>query len=155
MVEEVDMHKRTSVPSVLFGIDLNWRRPQLLIFTAVVSMAGLVACSAGQDGLQELDRKSVDIGTGQLVSPATAVRSYFGIPYAAPPVVNLRWRPPQPATQWNEVKLADTPGPACMQPARAPRSLFPDPFERKSEDCLYLNVWTTADQGDDHPVMVW
>ena len=155
MVEEVDMHKRTSAPSVLFGIDLNWRRPQLLIFTAVVSMAGLVACSAGQDGLQELDRKSVDIGTGRLMSPSTAVRSYFGIPYAAPPVGDLRWKPPQPAAQWSEVKLADTPGPACMQPARAPRSLFPDPFERKSEDCLYLNVWTTADQGDDHPVMVW
>ena len=155
MVEEVDMHKRTSVPNVLFGIDLNWRRPQLLIFTAVVSMAGLVACSVGQDDLQKLDRQSVDIGTGRLMSPSTAVRSYFGIPYAAPPVGDLRWKPPQPAAQWSEVKLADTPGPACIQPARAPRSLFPDPFEQKSEDCLYLNVWTTADQGDNHPVMVW
>ena len=76
MVEEVDMHKRTSVPNVLFGIDLNWRRPQLLIFTAVVSMAGLVACSVGQDDLQKLDRQSVDIGTGRLMSPSTFVRSY-------------------------------------------------------------------------------
>jgi hypothetical protein len=84
------MNKRTSVPSVLFGIDLNWRRPQLLFVTVVVSMAGLAACSAGQNGLQELDRKSVNIFTGRLTSPATSVRSYFGIPYAAPPVGNLR-----------------------------------------------------------------
>ncbi len=76
---------------------------------------------------------------------------YKGIPFAAPPVGALRWRPPQPPVAWRDVRKADTFAPACMQtgvsmPGEAP--------PRTSEDCLYLNVWAPA-HGTSHAVMVW
>ncbi len=75
------------------------------------------------------------------------VTVFRGIPFAAPPVGDLRWRAPQPPIPWQGVKAADTFGPTCMQPRG--RALM-------SEDCLYLNVWTKADSNDDNlPVMVW
>ncbi|HEX5398570.1 MAG TPA: carboxylesterase family protein, partial [Verrucomicrobiae bacterium] len=69
---------------------------------------------------------------------------YKGIPFAAPPVGELRWRAPQPATNWNGVLEANKFGPSPVQNGRG------------SEDCLYLNVWTPAKSpGDRLPVMVW
>jgi para-nitrobenzyl esterase len=76
------------------------------------------------------------------------LRAYLGIPYAAPPVGVLRWRPPQPTSPWREVRRCETFGPACPQPKR-------DPAGRYSEDCLSLNVWTPAKTGGRLPVMVW
>ncbi len=73
------------------------------------------------------------------------VTVFRGIPFAAPPVGDLRWKAPQPPIPWQGVRAADTFGPTCMQRGRA----------LMSEDCLYLNVWTEADSGDDRPVMVW
>lgn len=79
------------------------------------------------------------------------VRVYRGIPYAAPPVGDLRWRPPQPAPKWDGVRAADQFGPACMQTNQAIANLAPP-----SEDCLYLNVWTPAKSaGDKLPVLFW
>ena len=76
---------------------------------------------------------------------------YRGIPYAAPPVGDLRWRPPQPAPKWDGVRVADQYGRACMQTNAAIANL-PAP----SEDCLYLNVWTPAKSAADKlPVLVW
>src|SRR5512144_546758 len=72
------------------------------------------------------------------------LRVYRGIPYAAPPVGALRWRPPQPAPKWEGVRAADQFGSACMQTNAAIANL-PAP----SEDCLYLNVWTPARNGAD------
>ncbi len=73
---------------------------------------------------------------------------YQGIPFAAPPVGDLRWRPPQPAAPWDGVLQADKFAPACWQSGNPPSG--------KSEDCLYLNVWTPATSaGDRIPVMVW
>jgi para-nitrobenzyl esterase len=63
------------------------------------------------------------------------LRVYRGIPYAAPPVGDLRWKAPQPAAKWEGVKKADEYGRACMQTNEAIANL-PAP----SEDCLYLNV---------------
>ncbi len=80
------------------------------------------------------------------------VRAYLGIPFARPPVGELRWRPPQPARPWDGVRECATFGPACWQPAF---SLFPTrgPF---SEDCLYLNVWAPLGPASaKRPVMVW
>lgn len=83
--------------------------------------------------------------SGQLtVNPPDhrGVRSYKGIPYAAPPVGNFRWRPPQPVAPWSVARLADKFGYNAPQ-----RVVFPDinPFvDGVSEDCLYLNVWTPA-----------
>jgi para-nitrobenzyl esterase len=83
------------------------------------------------------------------------VRVYKGIPYAAPPVGSLRWKPPQPVASWNGMKHGDQVGPACPHLPRASDSPFPEALERKSEDCLYLNVWTSARSGAAEPVMVW
>ena len=134
-------------------------RNLFLMITAVALMSGALACAAGGASLdgrvEDGGSDAVAIGGGLVTSTPTSVRSYLGIPYAAPPVGNLRWKPPQPVGAWDGVKHADKPGPACIQPARGPRSLFPDPFEERSEDCLYLNVWTTAHGGDTQPVMVW
>lgn len=83
------------------------------------------------------------------------VRSYKGIPFAAPPVDTLRWKAPQPVTAWRGTRRADALGSACPQDGHPPGSIFPDPTEAQSEDCLYLNVWTAAPANDRRPVIVW
>jgi para-nitrobenzyl esterase len=78
------------------------------------------------------------------------VRVFKGIPFAAPPVGDLRWRPPQPAAHWDGVRKGDQFGPVCMQ-NRAPNST-----PAASEDCLYLNFWTCAKTASEkRPVIVW
>jgi len=81
------------------------------------------------------------------------VRVYKGIPFAAPPVGDLRWRAPQPPAHWEGVRAADQFSPVCMQQTRGPAAASgPAP----SEDCLYLNVWTAAKSaGERRPVIVW
>jgi len=85
---------------------------------------------------------------------ASGVKSYKGIPFAAPPVGDLRWKAPQPAQKWRGVRKADHFGPRAMQ-----LPLFSDMVFRSdgvSEDCLYLNVWTPAKSPKDKlPVLVY
>lgn len=89
-----------------------------------------------------------------------AVRVFKGIPFGAPPVGELRWRPTQPPAAWEGVRAADEFSPACPQMQREQGSFYqlefqPEPLPT-SEDCLYLNVWTTAaSAGERRPVMVW
>jgi para-nitrobenzyl esterase len=105
---------------------------------------------------------SLMVATGASAQPVTVdtglvegtvengLRIYRGIPYAAPPVGNLRWRPPQPAAPWPGVRAATEYGRACMQ-TNAAISNLPAP----SEDCLFVNVWTPAAATERLPVMVW
>jgi para-nitrobenzyl esterase len=85
---------------------------------------------------------------------------FKGIPFATPPVGKLRWRPPQPSAAWQGVRKADSFGAPCMQ-SKALERLGPwtRVFLSKmqpSEDCLYLNIWTTAKRPKKLlPVMVW
>jgi para-nitrobenzyl esterase len=68
------------------------------------------------------------------------LHAYLGIPYAAPPVGDLRWRPPEPARAWDGVRACVTYGPSCPQPSGTGLSFFP--LGKTDEDCLNLNVWT-------------
>lgn len=82
------------------------------------------------------------------------VLAFKGVPYAAPPVGALRWRPPRPPQRWSGVRPCTDYGPACPQPDLGPISW--KKYDRVSEDCLYLNVWTPAkDDQDKLPVMFW
>jgi para-nitrobenzyl esterase len=82
-----------------------------------------------------------------------ALTVYKGVPFAAPPIGNMRWTDPRPVPPWHGVRKADAFAPACVQtgvsmPGEAPPQI--------SEDCLYLNVWTPARRPDARlPVMVW
>lgn len=83
-----------------------------------------------------------------------AVVAFRAIPYAAPPLGRLRFRPPQPVAPWDGVRDALTLPPSCPQPAGRPAGWTQESEE--SEDCLYLNVWTPAvEEGGARPVMVW
>jgi para-nitrobenzyl esterase len=94
---------------------------------------------------------------GGLISGTAAdgVRSFKGIPFAAPPVGELRWKPPQPVVAWEGVRACHACGPDCPQAPYPQGSLFYSPPRQQSEDCLYLNVWTAGKAGDQRPVMVW
>lgn len=98
---------------------------------------------------------ATDAGRLAGLRDATAGLDVFkGIPYAAPPLGPLRWKPPQPMAAWKDVRKADHFGPRCMQ-----RPIFSDMVFRSdgmSEDCLYLNVWTPANASKRKlPVLVY
>jgi len=77
-----------------------------------------------------------------------SLRVFKGIPFAAPPVGDLRWKAPQPAEKWEGVKMTTEFAPAAMQGGNPPSG--------KSEDCLYLNIWTPAKSAKENiPVMVY
>jgi carboxylesterase type B len=101
----------------------------------------------------------VTVDTGRLRGISSSdgtVRSFLGVPYAAPPVGDLRWRPPQPVQRWSGIRDATAYGPASRQPAIPGNSLYYGHETRFSEDCLYLNVWTGSVSGTaGRPVMVW
>src|SRR5262245_17742335 len=94
---------------------------------------------------------------GGLISGAVVdgVRSYKGIPFAAAPVGELRWKAPQPVAAWEGVRECNDFGADCPQAPYPATSLYYSPPRKQSEDCLYLNVWTAAKAGEKRPVMVW
>src|SRR5881227_538669 len=83
------------------------------------------------------------------------IQDFRGIPYAAPPVGELRFRPPQPVEPWNGVRDATAFGPMAMQTQGAMETMFGAPPRPMSEDCLTLNVWTPGLDDARRPVMVW
>ena len=117
------------------------------------------------------DQVRIDTGAlaGVVGTTQPAVRMFKGIPYAAPPLGENRWRAPQPAAKWDGVRNADAFGAPCAAgapvggrggargaaPGQTPAAAPPREPAR-SEDCLYANVWTSATSPNDkRPVMVW
>ena len=127
-------------------------------------LAGLAAMGAGTAASSQTPAPSqtppvVRVESGELQGVVDdGVASFKGIPFAAPPVGDLRWRPPQPAAPWTGVRQAAEFGADCMQgrfgPPPAPGA---PPARVPSEDCLFLNVWrpASATPGAKLPVMVW
>jgi para-nitrobenzyl esterase len=118
---------------------------RILATSSLVLLSTTVFAIAGQAQLVE----PVQLKSGQVsgVKLEGNVVAFRGIPYAAPPVGDLRWKAPQPPIPWEGVRVADAFGPSCWQ-AR--------PGLLMSEDCLYLNVWTKAGSNRDlAPVMVY
>ena len=113
-------------------------------------------------GLRAAVPEPVKTDAGLLSGTAGAspgVRVFKGIPFAAPPVGELRWRAPQPVARWTGVRKAEKFGAVCVQPKGVGRQNIavdlPD-SPAANEDCLYLNVWTAARSASERrPVMFW
>jgi para-nitrobenzyl esterase len=120
--------------------------PRLLFFAAILPLAAAI-------------NDPVRVEQGQLSGiPGSdpSIRVYKGIPFAAPPVGDLRWRAPKPAADWPGVRKADQFSATCMQTPYPEGSLYHSDPQPVSEDCLYLNIWTGAKAASDkRPVMVW
>ena len=116
----------------------------------------VVICSAAV--LPALAADRVKTANGILESTSAAkdgVRNFKGIPFAQPPVGDLRWREPQPVKNWSGARNADQFGPRCMQ-RTSPGADYWFRSNGMSEDCLYLNVWTPAKSSDERlPVLVY
>lgn len=105
-----------------------------LAYAAEISVQNVPTASGSVSGMEKDD-----------------VKVFLGIPFAAPPVGELRWKAPRETNSWTDVRKCVEFGPACPQPP-----MFGRKPEKMSEDCLYLNVWTPADSSRDKlPVMVW
>jgi para-nitrobenzyl esterase len=120
---------------------------------AWIAIAGmLAACGSGSPATATAgDTSIVKVAQGTLQGSVSASgRAFLGIPYAAPPVGNLRWQAPQPPASWSGIRDATQFGPRCPQ--------FATPLGNAAgsdEDCLYLNVYTPPVGSKLRPVMVW
>ena len=149
------------------------------VFTVTVVLS-LISCMVSNAQSQEHLKPAVDtdapketdiitVETGDLsgvYSTDFKVKVFAGIPYAAPPVGDLRWKAPQPAEKWEGVRKADHFSPIAMQTrapllaaqaiAKALGTIAPDYYEPMDEDCLYLNVWAPAQKSEEpYPVLVF
>jgi para-nitrobenzyl esterase len=106
--------------------------------------------------LPAADLVKTENGAIEGATPATpGVRTFKGIPFAQPPVGDLRWREPLPVKNWTGVRTAGQFGPRCMQ-RTAPNADYWFRSNGMSEDCLYLNVWTPAKSDKERlPVLVY
>src|SRR2546423_10232568 len=120
-----------------------------LFFLVMLSTTTLVGSAAAQDRVKTAN--GIIEGSSE---QSFGIRAFKGVPFAAPPVGELRWQPPPPVKNWKGVRNATQFGPRCMQ-----RPIFGDMVFRSngmSEDCLYLNVWTPAKSGRERlPVLVY
>ncbi len=134
------------------------KKLSFLIFMAF-SLA-LVSCNEKQNPNPVLTIEGGQIQGIQ--TPTEGIVAYKGIPFAAPPVGELRWKQPQPVLSWEGVKVADAYGNAASQLTWDPESFYGKEWQASgsvpfSEDCLYLNVWTPAAGKLDEklPVAMW
>jgi para-nitrobenzyl esterase len=103
----------------------------------------------------QVQAQTIAVDGGRIAVPASVngIRVYKGLPYAAPPTGERRWRAPAAVLPWSGVRPVDRFGPNCLQPKVY---LDTDPFTPSmAEDCLYLNVWTGAAADAKRPVIFW
>jgi para-nitrobenzyl esterase len=116
-------------------------------------LALIALCVAAQPAISQIQTAKVTGGEVQGVAKDN-VASFKGIPFAAPPVGTSRWKAPQPVIDWSGIKKVEAFAPGCMQEAAMAKMM--GAADKLSEDCLYLNVWTTAKKANEKlPVMVW
>ena len=119
--------------------------------TCFGSESETVLSSKSQDGA----RPVVTTTTGDVQGlRLDSLRVFKGIPYAAPPVGALRWRPPEPRQPWSGLLQANQFGPACIQPRTRVPNVYTSDITPTGEDCLSLNVWAPADAAHA-PVFFW
>ena len=120
---------------------------------AVMVLAGIAAHGAQAQPSALGPEVGIDAGMVRgAARDAGGVLAYKGIPYAAPPVGDLRWRAPQPVRAWEGVQDRTQFSNRCLSALEND----PEPGPPRSEDCLSLTVWTAATQADEkRPVMVW
>ncbi len=121
---------------------MRMRKYTLIISIMLIAM---ISCSSDSNPILKIDGGEIQ----GVETETPGVYIYKGVPYAAPPVGDLRWKSPQPVIPWEGVKVADTYGAAAMQPPRRVGSFYYKEFytddnHEYSEDCLYLNITTPA-----------
>jgi para-nitrobenzyl esterase len=134
------------------GFIVHRRTRRVAVLSSIALAIAVIVAPAC--GAEPVERRTAKVTGGEIRGVVTdGVASFKGIPFAAPPVGELRWKSPQPVQPWNGVREADTFGSAPMQPALL---AWLSGGVKSSEDCLYLNVWTTAKSDTEcRPVMVW
>ncbi|MGD9644356.1 MAG: carboxylesterase/lipase family protein [Pirellulales bacterium] len=144
-----------------------WRKSYLLTIMLAALVATAQAKDSATDAASSADVLKVTADTvklaegevrGLVTGDENEVHVYRGIPFAAPPVGELRWRPPQPPASWSGVRECYEFGAAAPQKPSPMLATFPGmKLEAPTnEDCLYLNVWTPAKRAEQPlPVMVW
>ncbi len=129
---------------------------KLLLGAVLVSISALSAQAQVTKPIPS-DPVKIDSGLVSGSMSSDGLKTYFGIPFAAPPILDNRWRAPQPVKSWDGVLTANEKKAECVQGLRSPsiNHYFGD--ELSGEDCLYLNIWepASAKTGDKLPVLVW
>lgn len=130
----------------------------------LILLAALVVVIAGCSSSQKNSISGTVAVDGGLISGSydevTGITTFKGVPFAAPPVGDLRWKAPQPVVPWEGVKQCTTFSASPIQHTPMPFSMWTQEFiapkEPLSEDCLYLNVWSEAKSADEkRPVFVY
>ena len=136
-------------------------------FSQLLPIALLALAACAEPAKQETVNPVLNIEGGQIQGVKADVSDviiYKGVPFAAPPVGDLRWKKPQPVTPWEGVKVADKWGNAAIQASAQGMELYTKEFysdgdPERSEDCLYLTVWTPASAAGNPdcklPVAMW
>lgn len=131
----------------------------LVILLGLLSATMLAFPAAASASTSFTDPSIVQTTNGTIRGIVTPnERQFLGIPFAAPPVGNLRWKPPQPAASWSGIRNATSFGNACIQPNLLQLTgIAQGGTAEGSEDCLYLNVYTPnpISSTSNLPVMVW